>query len=80
MRTYFPNHIDNSAQNYTDRISSLGFLEKINNRLQRLEDDLLNGKKNKEDIKNLLLYVVFPEYKISKKPPTKKMVVVKPLR
>lgn len=74
LRSYFPNHIDNSAQIYTDRISSLGLLEKINNRLQKLDDELLNGHKTKGDIKNLLQHRIFPEYNIAKKPPLKKMV------
>jgi plasmid replication initiation protein len=77
LRTYFPDHENNSARFYTDRITDLGYLEKIHYRLLRLDDQFSNGTKTKRDIRNLLLHKIFPEFNIAKKPPTKKSMVIK---
>ncbi len=65
---YFPTYIDNTAQFYADSLINNGMIEKAVSRFNRLDDDFTSAKKTKEDIRNLLLHIILPEYGLLKKP------------
>lgn len=54
LSRYYPNYTNNSAQMYTDNISSFGAIEVARDRFVRLDDDVSYGRKTKEDVRNLL--------------------------
>ena len=61
LNRFFPGYQDNSAQTYTDNISSYGSIEIARDRFIRLDDDISYGRKTKKDVQNLLLARILTE-------------------
>jgi hypothetical protein len=66
LTSYFPSINSNKAQLITEQVIENGNSEKLYNRLKRLKNELLSDKstKSKNDVTNLLISTILPEYKV----------------
>ncbi|WP_282118169.1 replication initiation protein [Maribacter aquivivus] len=65
---FYPNYLDDKALRYIEEISNNGSLNFAFQRFKNLDKEYTSGVKTKKDIRNLLDYVILPEYNIKKRP------------
>lgn len=61
LNRFFSNQIDTKALNYSELIAESGKIDAAYYRFLRLDDDFTSGRKTKDDIKNLLCFVILKE-------------------
>lgn len=62
LQYFFPNYIDGTAKSILDQLANLHNISKAYDRFTRLDKELTDGKKKKDDIKSLLIKIILPEF------------------
>lgn len=65
---FFPNYVDDKALVYCEKLTSNSKLNFAYERFKKLDQEYSSGSKTNLDIKNLLDYVILPEFGVKEKP------------